>query len=413
MNCPACGFNNGDFTVRCQHCGELLVTPSESPPVPRARIRAILYILAASTAVLGIVLVSLVVMISHQGLWDQLTTSVVAEPTFGQIRPTAVRKEPMVAVSPTVFPKPPRPAALSVGQIGSSDDWRFAVEQVSYTPDDTANESNQLRVTFVLQNRGSQLATLSVPSTAHDTAAGPPAAAPTPGFVPDAGVHDVSPATLDGLRLFAVDSTSREYGGGLGTNLADFQANTPPGDVVRLTYFFRFPANQAQPAVLRAMFPLSAGGKTFDVHLNQQAGTPVDMVNSDSPLDVPVDSWATVANEWSISLEGIEFGPRPALGEQNVTVHLSVENLSEALRPALADVDDLQGTLRDFYLVDSAGNIAYSQESDLPTIVVPGHGRRDVAIHLATTDLASTERPLHFVAVINSHADRYVRFVLR
>ena len=209
------------------------------------------------------------------------------------------------------------------------------------------------------------------------------------------------------------NSTSHEYGGGFGTNLADFQANTPPGDVVRLTYFFRFPANQPQPAVLRAMFPLSAGGKTFDVHLDQQAGTPANMANSDSSLDVPVDSWATVANEWSISLEGIEFGPRPARGEQSVTVHLGVENLSEALRPALADVDDLQGTLRDFYLVNSAGNVAYSQESDLPTIVVPGHGRRDVSIHLATTDLAFTERPLRFVAVINSHADRYVRFVLR
>src|SRR6185437_2363580 len=113
MNCPACGYNNGDFTVRCQHCGELLVTPNESPPMPGGRIRAILYILAATSAVLGLGLVSLVVMISHQGLWDQLTTSVVAEPTFGQIHPTVVRKEPMVAVSPTVLPKPPRPAALS------------------------------------------------------------------------------------------------------------------------------------------------------------------------------------------------------------------------------------------------------------------------------------------------------------
>ncbi|HEX5416698.1 MAG TPA: hypothetical protein VFZ25_13595 [Chloroflexota bacterium] len=413
MNCSVCGFNNGDFTVRCQNCGELLVAPPESPPPPEPRTRALLYLLAASTAILGLGLMGLIVLISHQGLWDQLTATVAAEPTFGGIHPTPVRQEPMVPASPTTLPKPMRPAALTVGQIGTSDEWRFAVEQVRYAPDDAANGSNQLRVTFVLQNQGPQLATLNVPSTAHDTAAGPPAAAPTPGFVPDAGVHDVSPATVDGLRLFAVDSAMHEYGGGFGTNLADFQMNTPPGDVLRLTYFFRFPANQPQPAVLRAMFPLSAGGKTFDVHLDQPSGSSVDLQNQELPSDVPADTWATVANEWSISLEGIDFGPPPTQGEQTITVHLNVQNLSAAPRPALTDVDDLQGTLRDFYLVDAAGHIAYSQDATLPSIVVPGHGQRDVAIHLATTEISSTARPLHFVTVINSHANRYVRFILR
>jgi|GEM_PF-5491614 len=412
MNCPACGFHNGDFTVRCQNCGQLLVELKD-PSTPRpGHPSRLTYVFAITSVLCGLGLLGLVVVITSQGMWDQMTSNVPSEPAFKGIRTPGLQPEPMLIATPTSLPHPMRPASLTVGQLGSSDVWHFAVEKVRYTSNDTTNGWNGALVTFVLQNSGTRVATLDVPSTARDTAPGPSASAPTPGFVPDSRTHDVSPETVGGLRLFLVDGQDHEYGGGFGDGMTNFRIHAPPGDVLRLTYKFLFPSNQPKPTILRASFPLSSGGDTFEVHLDQNSTPPVDPRNAVSASDVPMGDWATIANEWSVALEGIEFGPPPVGGEQRVTVHLDVHNLSSAIRPALTDVNDLQGTLRDFYLLDSAGHIAYSQVGDLPTVDVPGNSEREVSVHLATTDLLASSRPLRFVAVLNSRDNRYLRFVV-
>jgi hypothetical protein len=49
---------------------------------------------------------------------------------------------------------------------------------------------------------------------------------------------------------------------------------------------------------------------------------------------------------------------------------------------------------------------------DLPGVVVPAGGQREIAVQLYTLDLPSSTRPLFFAAVLNWQANQVAQFRL-
>lgn len=409
MICPVCGHQNGDFTVRCHTCGSLLISPRPGKREESARRWALwARFFAATTFLLTAALLGLLFLILQRGMWPQL---------IGQVDLTSASPSPPTApalevVAKATTPPLPQRTTLDLSQAGISDVWRFTVNQVHYTSDDTANGWRQAQVTFALQNTGSRVASLDIPSTVSPAAPNPRAADRTPSFVPVPSIPDQAPAVRRGLRFYLVDAEQREYGGGFGSSTSSYQLIAAPGDTIRLTYSFRYPSDGASPSTLRARFPMTAGGRSFDVNLNRSAVAPATLANSPSSTDYRSGEWAIIPGQWAIALLGTEFSPSREPGERPLIVHLNVENLSDQDRPALTDADDVQGTLRDFYLTDTEGHLAYSHLGDLPGLIVPAHSRRQVQVQLVTLDLPASARPLLFTVILNWETNRYVRFRL-
>lgn len=410
MTCPVCGHQNGDFTVRCHGCGHLLISPgSDQKEKRRAYWTPLTTLFAATTLLLAIVLLGLLFLIEQRGAWSPLINGADFAVGPPSLSPTLAL---VVTANATAAP-PPRRTTLDLSQAGTSDIWRFAVDQVRYTSDDSAGGWRQAYVTFALQNAGSRVASLEIPSTVNPPAAkNARPADQTPSFVPAPSISDQSLTPRRGLRFYLVDAKQREYGGGFGSSNSSYQVIAAPGDTVRLTYSFRYPGDGANPSTLRARFPMTAGGRSFDVDLSRSATPSVPLVNAPSSADILAGEWAIVPGQWAIAIQGAEFGPSRGPGERPLTVHLDVENLSNQDRPALTDSEDVQGALRDFYLTDTEGHLAYSQLGDLPGLIVPAHGRRQVQVQLVTLDLPASARPLLFTLVLNWETNRYVRFRL-
>src|SRR5947208_2843899 len=73
MHCPICGWNNGDFSARCQGCGELLPARAvRTPDRPVAYQTPLTIAFGATSVVSTILLLSLVALITRQDLWPQL-----------------------------------------------------------------------------------------------------------------------------------------------------------------------------------------------------------------------------------------------------------------------------------------------------------------------------------------------------
>jgi hypothetical protein len=410
MYCPSCGSSNGDFNVRCHHCGELLppIGPQRTAGQP-SRSRLILAVLSATAGLTTTLLVVLAALVTRANLWPALVGNVTSS-TGGSVGPTPTAALEVATVLPANLPRPLQPRDLRLGEVAVSGAWRIAVDAASFHPDDSSSGWLQAVITYTVQNASNEVANLPIPAT---TANPPPAPLLTPGpatILPLPAVAAQSPALVTGLRLFLLDRAKRQFGGGFDTSGGGFDDMAAPGDAMRLTYRFRYPQDSVGPYVLRLMFPTASGGRTFDVHLDQRSRAPATLVPNATTERVPVGQAVVVGQLWSITCEGVNFSPVQTQGERPVTVRLLVKNLGNTPRAALTDPADANGTQRDFYLTDSSGRLAYSHADDLPGVQVPAHAAQRVMVHLYTEDLPSAAHPLYFTTVVDWRTNRYAQF---
>jgi len=416
MYCSSCGSPNGDFAVRCHACGQLLPGQPRVPPATQApaspRVNSVL---AGTTIAMTICLIGLAALITQRGLWPRLFSPLPRTATgVAESRATATLRQravPMPTVS--VIPRPVHPTMLDLGQVGSSASWRFVVNDVSFAPDESANGWYRAVITYTLLNTSDRAAALPIPSTVPNESSNQRTTTKQPSFLPMPSIPEEDPSVANGLRLYLLDRGGRAFGGGFGTSGGGYEFIAASGDAIRLGYRFRYPANSTQPFAVRFEFPPKAGAARFDVNLNQKTSSPASLVPSTITPRAPEGTNVKIGTEWLVTCEGVDFSPAQQSGERPVTVHLRVENLTDTARPALTDSADASGSLRDFYLTDALGHLAYSHSDNLPGVVVPAHETRSVLVHLYTLDLSSAAHPLYFSAVVNWLADRAGQFVLQ
>ncbi len=407
MYCPVCRHSNGDFAVRCQNCGTVLPAPTrQSPPPFSSQWTSLTTLFAAAAATALLCSLALVGLISQRGLWPALLGDSASPTAVVALTQITGRITPSPEIN---LPRPGPMTMLGVGEIGSSDGWRFVIEQVTFVPDATANGWQQAIVTYTIQNASRVSAHLDIPSTVVSSARASHIFSARPSVVPLPVLSDTSPDAADSLRLYLLDRDRRPFGGGFGASTGGYEVIAAPGDAVRLSYRFRYPSSSTGPFVLRLMFPGSAG-ETFDVRLDRSASQPAKLAPTPDPPPAPEQSWLNVTDAWAVTCEGVEFGPAAAEGERRVTVHLAVRNLGTAALPALTDPADSTGTLRDFYLTDRDGNLAYSHSDTQPGVLVPPGETRHVMVQLFTQSLSSASRPMIFTAVLNWRTNHFVRF---
>lgn len=409
MFCPACGRENGAFSTRCRNCGRVLGRPDRRVTSGRRRLSLVAVVGSILGGASALALLALVFLISRQDLWSALLAPEPAEST-----PVVARAPSEVTLAPlSARPVPTATSAIpsTLGAVIPSGDWRVVVDGFQVLPDDTVNGWSQVVITCTVKNLGMVAANLEIPAT---TAAAPDSSATpgqSPNFQPMNAVAENAPSVVNGLRLYLLDSGRRPFGGGFGSTNGGYRLMAAPGDMVRLAYHFRFPTNVGAPAVLRMVFPASGGGQTYEVHLDRRSDSPTALDQSDDTR-AEVGEPIVVGDGWRVTLEGVAFGADPGQGERPVSVSLDVENLTDTDQPALTDPSDQRGVLRDFYLTDGAGHLAYSHMDDLPGVIVPAHATRPVTVMLYTTDLSSSTRPLYFTAVVDWRTNQYARFLI-
>ncbi|HUX86497.1 MAG TPA: zinc ribbon domain-containing protein, partial [Chloroflexota bacterium] len=221
MYCSSCGSPNGDFAVRCHNCGLLLPSQARVPTTTRASPSAhVNTILAGTTIAIAVCLIGLAALITQRGLWPQLfsplpTTAVdaVERSATASLRQRAV---PMPTAS--VIPRPVHPTMLDLGQVGSSDSWRFVVNDVSFAPDESANGWYRAVITYTLLNTSDRAAELPIPSTVPNEASHQQTTTRKPSFIPLPSIPEEDPSVANGLRLYLLDRGGRAFGGGFGTS---------------------------------------------------------------------------------------------------------------------------------------------------------------------------------------------------
>lgn len=410
MHCPTCGRENSVFAVRCRSCGETLSRPSAAvSPVQRPRWPGLAIACAAISCVSTVALVALVALISQQNLWPRLLGSGTAESSSAAVSSPAVPTAPALATRPA-----PLASALpsALGQSNASGGWLAIVDHVAVAPDDTLNGWLQVLVTLTFQNTNHAANALNIPATVADN--GAPTAKPrdVPNFQPMQAIPENAPSVVNGLRLYLLDNGRREFGGGFGGTFGSYDLIEAPGDLVQLTYRFRVPSDVGPPSILRMVFPDSGGGRAYEVHLNRREPSTPSGLSSDVPR-ATIGAQVVVGDTWGVRVDGAEFGPTSGPGERPVTIHLQIENRSGSDQIALTDPADPHGALRDFYLIDGSGRLAYSHMDDMPGVIVPAHASRSVTVKLYTLDLSSSSHPLFFTVVLNWKTNHYAQFQLQ
>jgi hypothetical protein len=413
MYCPVCHGSNGDFAVRCQHCGTLLArgTPPTANDGTRRR-SALASVLAATTLLSTLLALGLAGLITERNLWPQVLGGEATQTPTSLNPPGQVEGGDVSDAMNAPAMRPSQPTTLDVGQVGSADRWRFVVDGATFSPDDTENGWWQSVITYTLQNASGRTARLDIPTTVGTNA---PAARPSPNvpnFVPLPSVPQKAATASDSLRLYLVDGAERRFGGGFGSGADNYQIISAPGDAVRLTYHFRYPETTKGPFILHCSFMPGIRAGDFDVHLDRTASEPAHLVAPTNVADLSRDAWLMIDNEWAVASDGVEFGPGRTTGERPITVHLRVTNLTATQMPALTDRDDPSGALRDFYLSDDAGDIAYTHSDNQPGVVVPPHETRNLTVQLFTQNMPSTASHLTFTAVLNWQSNLFGRFRL-
>src|SRR5581483_12280255 len=99
-----------------------------------------------------------------------------------------------------------------------------------------------------------------------------------------------------------------------------------PGDAARLSYHFRYPRDVGAPAILQMVFPTSAGGRSYEVHLDH-SNPPATLEANATTSRQPLGQSTALGDGWRVRVDGVEFGSSTGPGERPVTVHLQVENL--------------------------------------------------------------------------------------
>lgn len=410
MHCSTCGRENSAFAVRCRSCGEPLSRRVTAvPPVPRARWPGLAIACAAIGCASTVALIALVALVSQQNLWPRLLGSGSAEQSSAAVSSSAAPTTAPLVARPVALPSSALPSALGRGN--ASGDWEAVVDQVAVAPDDTLNGWLQVLVTFTFQNTSHAANALNIPATVADNGAAAVKPRDVPNFQPMQAIPENAPSVVNGLRLYLLDNGRREFGGGFGGTFGSYDLIEAPGDLVQLTYRFRVPSDVGAPSVLRMVFPDSGGGRVYEVHLDRREPAAGLSLASDVPR-APVGSQVVVGDTWGIRVDGADFGPSSGPGERPVTVHLQIENRSGTDQTALTDPADPRGALRDFYLTDSSGHLAYSHMDDMPGVIVPAHASRSVTVKLYTLDLSSSSHPLYFTAVLNWKTNHYARFQL-
>jgi hypothetical protein len=410
MYCPACGLSNGDFTVRCQRCGqELPVRPPVPAPSAVTSWTSLTKVFATTTAIASIIAIGLAAIVIQRGL---LATSLALPLADSQTTAASAvdLASPPTGGTKSSWPAMPPPRVLDVGQTATNGDWAFVLDQASFASDPTANGWSRANVVLRFENTGTRTARLDIPAATSGSSTANRSRDAGPSVLPLQAAPAKSSAAVDGLRVVLRDSGSREFGGGFGPDLTAYDLIVAPGDTLRLPFSFRYPSSTVGPFALRLTFPKPANAGSFDVRLDSQPTASAQLPSSSPPPELAIGSWETVNGEWAVSSDGVDFGPGRGIGERPVTLNLKVWNLTDSPRPALIDRDDQTGMSRDFYLIDASGNLAYSHVDSQPSVIVPAHETRDVAVQLFTTDLASTARPLVFTAVLNWHTSCYLRF---
>jgi hypothetical protein len=367
---------------------------------------------AATTVIASVIAVGLAALVIQRGI----LTEPVSALSRDSLTPTAVSAALAARASgsgaTSSWPPPPPPRVLDLGQPAVNGDWTFAVDQAKFVADPTANGWSRAAVTLLFENTGARTTRLNIPSTTQSSNSPGRSRDDGPSVLPLPAAPAKSSSAVDGLRVLLRDSSGREFGGGFGSDLASYDLITAPGDILRMPYNFRYPSTSTGPFTIRLTFPAPANGGAFDVRVDQISTATAQLPHSTPPLELATGSWQTVDGEWAVAPDGVDFGPGRGSGERPVTLHLKVKNLTDQALPALIDREDQKGMARDFYLVDANGNLAYSHVDTQPSVVVPPHETRDVAIELFTTDLVSSSRPLFFTAVLNWRTNSYLRFKL-
>src|SRR5262249_9705369 len=214
MYCPICGWKNGEFTARCQSCGELLparIVPP--PPVPPSRRRALMIGLATTSLLSSVLLLALAAAITRQDLWPRI----IAGPEEVVALPTATPEPGMQRVVATFAAsgpaRPGRHATIDLGEVTTTGPWKFVVDQVGFVRDDSGSGWYPAIVTCSIQNAGTVSAKLLVPSTVASTLPEPRPTQTLPSFLPAPAASDQAPALAGGLRLYLVDQGNRQFGG--------------------------------------------------------------------------------------------------------------------------------------------------------------------------------------------------------
>jgi len=185
MYCPACHGYNGDFAVRCQHCGRVFtqVEPATRPDQSNRR-SGLTSLLAAATLLSTVLVLGLAGLITERNLWPQLVGETSTE-TAAALAPAKSLGRSSLSDAANVAPaRPAQPTTLDVGQSGMADRWRFVVDRATFAPDDLENGWWQSIVTYTIQNASDRTARLDIPSTAAVTSSNERPSQNGPNFVP-------------------------------------------------------------------------------------------------------------------------------------------------------------------------------------------------------------------------------------
>jgi hypothetical protein len=407
MYCPGCGKPRADLGVRCPECG--------AAPFKRGS-SGWAWFFAGSTLALALMLGGLIWGLSATGA---IRTLMANQGGAGREAAAAVARIPMPATpappanTPSAGSATPAPRATpiandgstaraQVGELVSSGTWKLVVGGSRSEPQ---TDGLRVFVDLTVKNDGERAATLEIPSTVPRSPRSRPAS-----------FEDVQMAGPPPLELTLLDRANRTFGGSFvgadGQPSGSYTFLSAPGDAIRLTYAFDVPSSSAEPFVLDARFGGSAGGARVRVQLDDKAGHPATLAPSDVGKVAAKDERFDVGDLWALTVTAVEVGEPSGSGERTVTVRMKAENPSDETGMVAAPRGDISGRERDFYLVDAAGQMAFSGADTMPTTRIPARASRNVDVKLKAPKDFATSGPYRFSVIVDATRNRYAVFKL-
>ena len=387
---------------------------------------------AGTTVALGLVLAALVWALVASGLYTRLAGSVlpaalapagvvaapVAAPAAagGNAVPSATTTPAAGGQAPSAAPPVGTPTAgtslappstnatpAQRAQILSSAHWKLLIGDVKSEP--LSNGSRKVTVDVTLKNDSHQADVLAIPATSSAQPRSRPAS-----WEP---VQMAEPPALQ-LRLY--DRANRPFGGAFvgadGQGGGSFTFVAAPGDAIRLPFAFDVPAASSDPMTLEAQFGQAAGAANFRVALDAAAQPPAKLEPSDLMKVNGTEERYVIERLWSLTLLSVTVGQPDATGQRTVTARLGAENLTDRPLAVAASENDPMGAAgdRDFYVVDSAGRLAYSSGDSMPRQPIPPGATRTVEVRMKGYREFATAGPYRFSVVTDPRKDQYAIF---
>jgi hypothetical protein len=390
---------------------------------------------AGTTIALGLVLAALVWSLVASGLYGQLAARVLPAaigpagfaataapradaggPAAAPAAPTAIPTAgvtppagatPWAGGAPPGASTPPPPAAGAIAaqraQILSSSHWKLLIGEVKSEPQ--PDGARKVVVDVTLKNDSSRADVLAIPATLPAQPRSRPAS-----------WEPVQMAEPPSLQLRVYDRANRPFGGGFvaanGEGGGSFTFVAAPGDAIRLPFAFEIPSSSADPLTLEAQFGQAAGGAGFRVALDASAQPPAKLEPSDLVKVHGTEQRYLIEGLWSLTLLDVSVGQPNGSGERTVTARLSAENLTGRPLAVGATENDPLGASgdRDFYVVDSAGRVAYSSGDSMPRQPIPAGATRTVDVRMKGYRDFATSGPFRFSVVVDPRRDQYAIF---